>query len=107
MSTDADFESQCWRAELTAMANAVRDRSVKLQDRPLALLDLLRILENLHREIREDLFQKSLPDNRQDLYALLKEIEAEGGWPYIARPHLRSLLVNLSTEPDKESPDNQ
>ena len=104
MSTDADFESQRWHAELTAMASAVRDRSLELQDHPLALLELLRILENLHREIREGLFQESLPDNRQDLYALLRDIEAEGGWPYIARPRLRSLLVNISPQHDEDLP---
>ena len=100
MSSDADFESKRSPAELTAMASAVRELALELQDHPLALLELLRILENLHREIREGLFQESLPDNRQDLYALLRDIEAEGGWPYIARPHLRSLLANLSPQSD-------
>jgi hypothetical protein len=45
------------------------------------------------------LFQASLPDNRQALYALLKDIEESGGWPYVERLKLRSLLSNL---PDPE-----
>ena len=104
MSTDADFESKCWHAELTAMASAVRELARELQGQPQSLLELLRILESLHREIREGLFQESLPDNRQDLYALLRDIEAEGGWPYIARPRLQSLLVNYLPQSDEDLP---
>jgi hypothetical protein len=54
-------------------------------------------------------FQVSLPDNRQALYALLKDIEEEGGWPYIDRMRLRSLLKNFSevdlpvTNPEPEA----
>lgn len=62
----------------------------------LALLFLLRTLEQLHRNIQNDLFQPSLPNNRHELYKLLKDIEETGGWPYIERMRLRSLLVNLT-----------
>lgn len=65
----------------------------------LALLWLLRLLEQLHRDICETQFQAALPTNRQRLYALLRDIETSGGWPYIQRMKLRSLLENLeSTE---------
>jgi hypothetical protein len=64
----------------------------------LALLAILRILENLHREIRDSLFQESLPENRQSLYKLLKDIETKGGWPYIYRMKLSSFLAKL--DPD-------
>lgn len=60
-----------------------------------ALLSLLRQLESLHRDIRETLFQESLPTNRQRLYHLLREIEINGGWPYIQRMKLAELLKNL------------
>ena len=63
-----------------------------------ALLSLLRVLENLHKEIREGLFQDCLPDNRQALYALLKDIENTGGWPYIYRGRLKELMAKLSPE---------
>ncbi len=71
--------------EIHALANSHRGNS-------LALLALLRALEHVHREIRENLFQASLPDNRQALYALLKDMEEAGGWPHIERMKLRSLL---------------
>jgi hypothetical protein len=59
------------------------------------LLRLLRFLEKLHREIREDIFQAALPTSRQQLHKLLREIETEGGWPYIPRMRLRAFLENL------------
>jgi hypothetical protein len=61
----------------------------------LALLGLLRFLEGVHREISEGVFQEALPTNRQALYALLKDIEANGGWPYIYRLKLQDLLQRL------------
>jgi hypothetical protein len=67
----------------------------------VALLALLRLLEQLHREICEGVFQDALPDNRQSLYALLKDIETKGGWPYIYRLKLQSFLVNLAAEADQ------
>jgi hypothetical protein len=67
------------------------------------LLSLLRTLESLHRQIRDNLFQAALPDNRQKLYALLREIEENGGWPYIERMKLRQLLTNLEAEIDAQS----
>lgn len=67
------------------------------------LLSLLRTLESLHRQIRDELFQAALPDNRQKLYALLKEIEENGGWPYIERMKLRQLLTNIEVEIDPQS----
>jgi hypothetical protein len=68
------------------------------QDSPIAILTLLRELESLHREIREDVFQKQLPDSRHELHALLRDIEANGGWPYIERMRIQGLLANLIPE---------
>ena len=62
-----------------------------------ALLELLRQLEELHRDIRETLFQEALPSNRQRLHKLLRDIEVNGGWPYIQRMKLVELLNNLDT----------
>ena len=64
----------------------------------LALLELLRSLNDLHYEIRETIFREALPDNRQKLYSLLKDIEQEGGWPYIPRMKLLALLENMDLE---------
>lgn len=84
--------------EVQAIVAAVRGLAQSCQQDTLALLALLRTLESLHREIRDTLFQASLPDNRQELYALLRDIEETGGWPYIDRMRLQKLLVHLSTE---------
>ncbi|YAI83002.1 MAG: hypothetical protein ACQJCO_06820 [cyanobacterium endosymbiont of Rhopalodia sterrenbergii] len=56
------------------------------------LLSLLRILEKIHRQIRSDLFEPSLPDTRKNLYEVLKDIEETGGWPYIERMKLQKFL---------------
>jgi hypothetical protein len=71
---------------------AIADRS---SDDVMALLHLLRTLEQLHHEIQADYFQAALPDSRQSLYALLREIEENGGWPYIQRFKLQALCANL------------
>jgi len=68
------------------------------------LLHLLRLLESLHQNVREDLFIKSLPTNRQALHRLLREIESEGGWPYIPRMRLKALMANLYSEEATQNP---
>jgi hypothetical protein len=85
--------------DLDAIATIVRSEADRSQGNGRSLLALLRLLEALHREIRDGLFQDSLPVNRQALYAMLKDMEAEGGWPYIHRMKLREVLVNLPQEP--------
>lgn len=74
----------------------------------LALLALLRFLESVHREISEGAFQDSLPTNRQALYALLKDIEANGGWPYIYRMKLQDLLQRINpAELESQPPESE
>jgi len=65
----------------------------------IALLGLLRLLEQLHRDIRDDFFQETLPQNRHQLYSLLRDIESEGGWPYISRIRLREFITYLEESP--------
>ncbi len=65
------------------------------------LLALLRLLESLHQEIRESLFQEALPDTRQALYSLLRDIETSGGWPYIHRMRLQDLLQKMTPSLDE------
>ena len=80
--------------------NEIADRINHIADReradPLALLHLLRTLEQLHREIQQGYFQAALPNSRQALYALLRDIEENGGWPYIQRWKLQELFANLA-----------
>lgn len=95
MNWDQDLEEGSLQARLQAITADIRSLASRYPGDTLALLALLRELEQVHREIRENLFQPSLPDNRQALYALLRDIEEEGGWPYIDRMKLRSLLEQL------------
>ncbi len=92
-------------ANLTSLIAQVREVSRHLatvhQHDVVELLAILRLLESLHREIREDYFQEALPNNRHGLYGLLIEIEEKGGWPYIDRLKIQSLLTNLPEEDDQ------
>lgn len=81
--------------ELDQLTKTVRQSAQTSRGDSLALLELLRTLESLHREICEGLFQEALPDNRQALHNLLRDIEAKGGWPYIYRMRLQELMRNL------------
>jgi 5'-deoxynucleotidase YfbR-like HD superfamily hydrolase len=91
--------------KLQAIAIAVHDATDICQGDPKAILALLRQLEQLHREIRDGAFQESLPDNRQALYALLKDIESEGGWPYIERMRLQAFLANMLQDAEENTTD--
>jgi hypothetical protein len=91
------------QTDLDLLVTTVEALVAKYHGDTLLLLALLRTLESLHRQIRDGVFQEALPDNRQHLYKLLRTIETEGGWPYIHRMRLRSLLENLSVESESES----
>jgi hypothetical protein len=101
MNGDKDLESRQLQVKLQAITAEICALANNHQGNTLALLALLRALEDSHREIRETLFQASLPDSRQTLYALLRDIEETGGWPYIDRMKLQLLLCNL-LEPEPE-----
>jgi hypothetical protein len=81
--------------EQEAIAFTVRTLAERHRGDGQSLLKILRTLEALHREVCDGYFQESLPTNRQALYKLLKDIESEGGWPYIKRMRIQALLVNL------------
>ncbi|MBV9387935.1 MAG: hypothetical protein JOZ78_16050 [Chroococcidiopsidaceae cyanobacterium CP_BM_ER_R8_30] len=105
MKSSSNFDVEQWQSELQAVATVVRTLAQKKQGDSLALLALLRKLEELHREIREGIFQASLPDNRQALYMLLKDIQSEGGWPYIQHMKLEAFLANLLMEVEAKPDD--
>ncbi len=75
---------------------------------PLALLALLRQLEQLHRTIQDGAFRASLPSERSSLFRLLQDMEQSGGWPYIPRLQLRTFLDLFQTDtlqgPPEEEP---
>jgi hypothetical protein len=70
----------------------------------ITLLAMLRQLEAVHRQICEDHFYATLPERRRDLYNVLRDIEENGGWPYIARPKLRFILDNMFSAESEEKP---
>ncbi len=95
---DVDFEIETLHSELELLQQKISAIANSAKGDSVALLKILRTLEKSHRQIREDLFQEVLPQNRQQLYHLLKEIETEGGWPYIPRARLQSLLDKMSQD---------
>jgi hypothetical protein len=87
---------------LTNITDRIHELAEQNREDPIALLHLLRTLEQLHREIQQNYFQPALPDSRQALYALLRDIEENGGWPYVQRWKLQALFANLpETETEK------
>lgn len=68
------------------------------QQDPQKLLHILRSLEQSHRYICDHIFLPALPNTRHELFNLLLEIEAHGGWPYIYRVKLQELCQNLEQE---------
>jgi hypothetical protein len=77
---------------LAALSHQISAIVGDIQTDSLGLLALLRLLEQMHREICEVHFQPSLPNTRQALYTLLRDIEAEGGWPHIPRMKIQALM---------------
>lgn len=69
----------------------------------VGLLELLRFLETVHGQIRDNYYVSSLPQNRGELYALLKEMEDRDGWPLLPRTETRSLLRWLDSARDGET----
>ena len=80
---------------MTAIVGEIRAIADRSTNDPIALLHLLRTLEELHHQIQESYFQPALPDSRHALYSFLRDIEENGGWPYIQRPKLQALFANI------------
>ncbi|GAB4545381.1 MAG: hypothetical protein Tsb0014_39590 [Pleurocapsa sp.] len=96
MTQERDMDWQKTADEILVLAQQHREDT-------LFLLSLLRNLEKIHRQIRTEMFELSLPKTRNDLYQLVKDIEESGGWPYIERMKLRELLKNIDLDRDNEA----
>ena len=88
--------------ELQALINSTEALAISCQEDHDRLLQLLRVLESLHRRIRIDYFEPSLPNTRRSLHDLLKDIEESGGWPYIERGKLTHFIRNLQESLEQE-----
>ncbi|NES84655.1 MAG: hypothetical protein F6K10_26420 [Moorea sp. SIO2B7] len=95
MNSDKYLDKNKLDGEIQEISKRILAIAKVYQGNSWDLLSLLRTLELIHREIQENLLQPSLPDNRQQLYKLLKEIEETGGWPYIERMRLQDFLVKF------------
>jgi hypothetical protein len=89
---------------LQALVDQVESLATDCQQDYARLLELLRILEDLHRHIRIDYFEPALPNTRRGLYGLLKDIEESGGWPYIERGKLNKFVQYLEESDPGSSP---
>ncbi|MDX1977329.1 MAG: hypothetical protein SFT94_06615 [Pseudanabaenaceae cyanobacterium bins.68] len=84
--------------ELEQCLEQLRQIASQHQQDPKRLLHILRSLEQVHRDICDQTFLPALPNTRHELFSLLLEIEAHGGWPYIYRVKLQELCQNLESE---------
>jgi hypothetical protein len=90
--------------ELTEVYKTLTELAKERQDDCIGLLELLRFLETLHGQIRDSYYVSSLPQNRGELYALLKEMEERDGWPLLPRTETRSILRRLEVEQVDKTP---
>lgn len=88
-------------ADLSQLVQVVQSAAQSREGDCVELLTLLRLLNELHYNIRDTLFREALPDNRQHLYRLLKDMENKGGWPYIKRMKLTALLEHLKEDAEE------
>lgn len=86
---------------LSALVEQVHEAVGASRGDAIALVDVLRLLERLHREVTEGAFQEALPQNRQELFKLLRVVEEKGGWPHIPRYKLQTLCSQIAPEKDK------
>ena len=91
--------SETIQEKLQPALKTLRELSELHRDDPESLLLILRDLEALHRDIQDDAFRESLPEDRQQLFALLKTMERSGGWPSIPRLQLRTFITFWSRVP--------
>ena len=91
--------SEIIQEKLQPALKTLRELSEQHRDDPESLLLLRRDLEALHRDIQDDAFRASLPEDRQKLFALLKTMERSGGWSSIPRLQLRTFIPFWSRVP--------
>ncbi|NEO85794.1 MAG: hypothetical protein F6J87_16310 [Spirulina sp. SIO3F2] len=89
-TTHSDLSSQ-----LTDLEHQILSIAQTQANDCLEILALLRLLNQLHQQIRDELFYPALPDNRHGLAQVLRNIEETGGWPSIERVRLQAFLANL------------
>ncbi|PZO43754.1 MAG: hypothetical protein DCF19_03750 [Pseudanabaena frigida] len=89
-------------SELEAIADRLWQIAQDRQGDSTNLLQILRVLEAIHKRIRDDLFQPALPTSRHELFNLLRDIETNGGWPHIYRMKINEICRYLEQSEDVE-----
>jgi hypothetical protein len=92
---------------IEAISTQIKLLALQSKDDPIEILHILRVLEQLHNEICNDILQPALPNSRHGLFDLLRDIESNGGWPHIYRRNLNQLFehLQLSTQDLLADPD--
>ena len=70
MNCDRDLDKNHLDEKLEEISTVVWATAQQCQGNTMLLLSLLQSLELLHRQIREEIFQPSLPDTRQKLLSI-------------------------------------
>jgi hypothetical protein len=89
-------------SELETISDRLWQIAQDQQSDPANLLQILRVLESIHKRIRDDLFQPALPTSRHELFNLLRDIETNGGWPHIYRMKIHEICRYLTQPEDVE-----
>lgn len=98
-----NFNHNSLEEEITKICQEIWHLAEKSGENISDLVIILRHLEQLHREIREQMLEPSLPDTRHRLYLLLRHLEETGGWPYIPRMRLKELCQRLEINHQSQS----
>ncbi|RMF20473.1 MAG: hypothetical protein D6756_14185 [Cyanobacteria bacterium J083] len=95
---DEETKAKPLNEALTKIQAEILNLAKQYQTDSYSLLEILRSLEAIHRKIRTEMFEPSLPNTRNQLHDFLRDLEETGGWPYIERMKLRDFLQHLETE---------
>jgi len=90
-------------SELEAISDRLWAMAQDLQNDPASLLKMLRVLEAIHKRIRDQVFQPALPTSRHELFNLLRDIETNGGWPHIYRMKINEICRYLEQDEDLDA----
>jgi Tfp pilus assembly protein PilO len=89
-------------SELEAISDRLWQIAQDQQSDAASLLHILRVIEEIHKRIRDDLFQPALPNSRHELFNLLRDIETNGGWPHIYRMKINEICQYLEQPEELE-----
>ena len=89
-------------SELEAISDRLWQIAQNQQSDAASLLQILRVIEVIHKRIRDDLFQPALPTSRHELFNLLRDIETNGGWPHIYRMKINEICRYLEQPEELE-----